>query len=71
MKQNKVTMHEYQGNNRLLVGMVLGVITFWLFAQTTLNIAPTMRTDLGIDENTSNIAIRANYTGPFCGLYYA
>ena len=30
-----------QGTDRLLFGMILGVVAFWLFAQTTLNIAPT------------------------------
>ena len=33
----------YQGTNRLILGVVLAVVTFWLFAQTTLNVAPTMR----------------------------
>ena len=30
----------FRGNDRVLFGIILGVITFWLFAQTTLNIAP-------------------------------
>ena len=30
----------FVGNDRLLVGMILGVLTFWLFAQSTLNDAP-------------------------------
>ena len=47
----------YQGNDKLLLGIVLGVITFCLFAQTTLNIAPTMQAELGITENWSNIAV--------------
>ena len=38
----------FRGNDRLLFGMILGVLAFWLFAQTTLNIAPTMAADLGI-----------------------
>ena len=38
----------FRGNDRLLLGMILGVVTFWLFAQTTLNIAPDMQRDLGI-----------------------
>ena len=37
--------------NRLILGMVLAVITFWLFAQTTLNVAPAMRDDLRISES--------------------
>ena len=27
----------FVGNDRLLFGMILGVLAFWLFAQTTLN----------------------------------
>ena len=27
------------GNDRLLFGMILGVLAFWLFAQTTLNVS--------------------------------
>ena len=30
----------YKGNDRLLFGIIMGVVAFWLFAQTTLNIAP-------------------------------
>ena len=57
----------YQGNDRLLLGIVLGVITFWLFAQTTLNIAPTMQAELGITENWSNIAV--SITALFSGIF--
>ncbi len=32
----------YRGDNKLILGIVLAVITFWLFAQTTLNVAPAM-----------------------------
>ena len=65
MEQNKVK--EYQGDDKLLLGMVLGVITFWLFAQTTLNIAPTMRTDMGINVNSMNIAV--SITALFSGIF--
>jgi DHA2 family multidrug resistance protein-like MFS transporter len=34
------------GNDRLLCGMIFGALAFWLFAQTTLNISPTMAADL-------------------------
>lgn len=40
--------HTQPSANRLIFGMVLAVVTFWLFAQTTLNVAPAMRADLGI-----------------------
>src|SRR5690348_4102135 len=39
---------QFRGNDRVLYGIILGVITFWLFAQTTLNIAPDMGRDLGL-----------------------
>lgn len=57
----------YRGTNRLLVGVVLAVITFWLFAQTTLNVAPTMRDDLQISDNLSNIAV--SITALFSGIF--
>lgn len=56
----------YKGNDRLLFGMILGVISFWLFAQTTLNIAPVMQKDLGIDANLMNIAVAI--TSLFSGM---
>src|SRR5688500_6043782 len=57
----------FQGNDRLLFGIILGVITFWLFAQTTLNVAPDMQRDLGIESNTMNnaVAITALFSGIF------
>jgi hypothetical protein len=30
----------FKGNDRLLMGIIMGVLAFWLFAQTTLNVAP-------------------------------
>ncbi|TJX12941.1 MFS transporter [Tissierella creatinini] len=65
-KDNEISNH-YEGNDMLLLGIVLGVVTFWLFAQTTLNIAPTIREDLGIDVNTSNIAV--SITALFSGIF--
>ena len=62
-----VTAHKNQGANRLIVGIVLAVITFWLFAQTTLNVAPTMREELGISESLNNIAV--TITALFSGIF--
>lgn len=47
----------FKGNDRLLFGIIMGVIAFWLFAQTTLNIAPDMSRDLGMTANSMNIAV--------------
>jgi DHA2 family multidrug resistance protein-like MFS transporter len=57
----------FQGNDRLLLGIVLSVVTFWLFAQTTLNISPTMQRDLGIEQNWINIAV--SITALFSGIF--
>jgi DHA2 family multidrug resistance protein-like MFS transporter len=57
----------YRGDNRLVLGIVLAVVTFWLFAQTTLNIAPAMRDDLPIAANVNNIAV--SITALFSGIF--
>ena len=55
------------GTDRLLFGMILGVLAFWLFAQTTLNIAPTMASDLGIEMSVMNIAV--SIAALFSGIF--
>lgn len=57
----------FKGNDRLLAGMILGVLTFWLFAQTTLNIAPDMQRDLGVGAASMNnaVAMAALFSGIF------
>ncbi|MFA7542263.1 MAG: MFS transporter, partial [Lysobacterales bacterium] len=57
----------FVGNDRLLLGMILGVVTFWLFAQSTLNIAPDMQRDLGMAAGTMNsaVAMAALFSGIF------
>lgn len=55
------------GTDRLLFGMILGVVAFWLFAQTTLNIASTMASDLGIETGVMNIAV--SITALFSGIF--
>lgn len=57
----------YKGNDRLLFGIIMGVIAFWLFAQTTLNVAPDMQADLGIEPNLMNIAVAI--TALFSGMF--
>lgn len=57
----------YRGDDRLLFGIIMGVIAFWLFAQTTLNIAPDMGRDLGMDANTMNVAVAI--TSLFSGIF--
>ncbi|MND84479.1 Quinolone resistance protein NorB [compost metagenome] len=57
----------YRGNDRLLYGIILGVLAFWLFAQTTLNIAPTMAADLQLEQTFMNIAV--SITALFSGIF--
>lgn len=57
----------FKGNDRLLFGMIFGVLAFWLFAQTTLNIAPVMAADLGVENNLMNIAV--SITALFSGIF--
>jgi DHA2 family multidrug resistance protein-like MFS transporter len=57
----------YKGNDRLLFGIIMGVIAFWLFAQTTLNIAPDMRRDLGVEPGMMNVAVAI--TSLFSGIF--
>jgi hypothetical protein len=57
----------YRGNDRLVLGIVLAVITFWLFAQTTLNVAPVIRDDLRISTATSDLAV--SITALFSGIF--
>src|SRR4029079_1380019 len=57
----------YRGNDRLLFGIILGVLAFWLFAQTTLNIAPAMAADLEIPTTIMNIAV--SITALFSGIF--
>jgi MFS transporter, DHA2 family, multidrug resistance protein len=57
----------YSGNDRLLYGIILGILGFWLFAQTTLNISPVMAEDLGIETSVMNIAV--SITALFSGIF--
>ena len=62
-----VASSTYRGNDRLLYGIILGVLAFWLFAQTTLNIAPTMAADLKLEQTFMNIAV--SITALFSGIF--
>ena len=57
----------YRGDDRLLFGIILGVLAFWLFAQTTLNIAPAMAATLNVGTSLINIAV--SITALFSGIF--
>jgi DHA2 family multidrug resistance protein-like MFS transporter len=62
-----VSILEYKGDDKLIAGIVLSVVTFWLFAQTTFNVLASMRTELRIGNSVSDIAVSvtALFTGAF------
>lgn len=57
----------YKGTNKLITGIVFGVLTFWLFAQAMVNVVPAVQKDLGISMGTLNIAI--SLTALFSGIF--
>lgn len=58
---------DFVGNDRVLFGIIFGVLAFWLFAQTTLNISPVMADDLGVETTVMNIAV--SITALFSGIF--
>lgn len=56
-----------RGTGAQLLGLVLSVLTFWLFAQTALNVGPLMAGDTGIPMPTMNIAI--SLAALFAGMF--
>ncbi|KAI5915480.1 MFS transporter [Thauera sp. 2A1] len=67
MSTTAVQAPAYQGTDKLLYGIIMGVIAFWMFAQTTLNIAPDMQRELGLDSSMMNIAVAI--TALFSGIF--
>lgn len=59
----------YAGDDRELVGIVLAVMTFWLFAQTTLNLIPDMQRALAINAAVLNLAV--SVTSLVTGIFIA
>lgn len=56
----------YQGSNKLLLGIVLAVLTFWLFAGSLVNVVPAMQRDLRVATGVIGIAI--SFTALFSGI---
>lgn len=57
----------YQGDNKLILGIVLGVITFWLFAQSLLNVVPALQNTF--NSNLGTISIAVSITALFSGMF--
>lgn len=61
------TKENFKGNNKLLVGIVLAVLSFWLFAQSILNMGPDVQSSLGISSGAMDIGVSS--TALFSGLF--
>jgi MFS transporter, DHA2 family, multidrug resistance protein len=59
----------YTCGDRELFGIVLAVLTFWLFAQTTLNLIPDMQRALAINGAVLNLAV--SVTALVTGIFIA
>ncbi|MFS0656939.1 MFS transporter [Bacillus sp. 179-C3.3 HS] len=57
----------YKGTDKMIIGIVFGVLTFWLFAQSMVNIVPAVQKDLGISLGILNVAI--SLTALFSGIF--
>ncbi|MDO5375793.1 MAG: MFS transporter [Staphylococcus rostri] len=57
----------YQGDNKLILGIVLGVITFWLFVQSLLNVVPALQNTF--NSNLGTISIAVSITALFSGMF--
>lgn len=57
----------YKGSDRLIFGIGVGILTYWLFAQALLNTVPAIQQDLGI--NTNMIGIGISTTALFFGIF--
>ena len=61
---------EYQGTEKLLWGIVLAVVTFWLFAGTAATVAPNIMQDIGSDNiDPAGMNLAVSITGLFSGLF--
>ncbi len=47
----------FTGDTKALTGFILGLLTFWLFAQTLLNVGPDVAADIGMSASTMTLAI--------------
>lgn len=54
-------------NDAWLLGIVLAVINFWLFAQTLLNVIPGIQRSLGLNPTVANLAV--SVTALMSGLF--
>lgn len=58
---------DWRPDDKWLLGIVLAVINFWLFAQTLLNVIPGIQGQLGVERTLANLAV--SITSLFSGIF--
>lgn len=58
---------KFKGNDKVLYGFIFAVLTFWLFANSMLNIQNDIVNDLGVQQNSMNIVV--SLAALFSGLF--
>ncbi|GAA4284210.1 multidrug efflux MFS transporter NorB [Brevibacterium daeguense] len=58
---------DWKPTDKWLLGVVLAVVTFWLFAQTLLNVIPGIQGELGVAPTVANLAV--SITSLFSGIF--
>ena len=64
---SKEVSGSFKGNDILLFGMIAGVLSFWLFAQSAMNVSSLMAAELGLDDTIRNFAV--SMTALFSGIF--
>lgn len=57
----------FRPDNGWLTGIVLAVLTYWLFAQTLLNVIPGISKSLGLESTVATLAV--SITALFGGIF--
>jgi hypothetical protein len=52
-----VARGDLESGDRWLLGVIFAVITFWLFAQTLLNVIPAIQASLGLNSTVAKFAV--------------
>jgi len=65
-QSNSLSAKAYRGNDRVLFGFILGLLSFWLFGMTILNVNVVMNQDLGLPNSSLNLAV--SITALFSGM---
>ncbi len=65
------TSKNFVGNGLLTLGIVLGVLTFWLFAQTLLIAGPAIKESIGLTDAELNLATSVTALASGCFIVVA